>query len=107
MRFDYCSHDVVSFFQKQTYRVKILIDVTSNFLLTMESLLDTCDGPTLSNEDLLSPAWKESIELTQSPKFRAVNCEALNVGAVVPLLICTSDLCVRVQFRLSRISPLT
>lgn len=74
-----------------------MIDVTSNALLTVVSLLDSVDLNSM-HKDFLLQAWKNSIKLIKSPQFRPANHKVVNIERIAPYFIPMSDLRVRPWF---------
>lgn len=51
---------VVSFLCKMRYRVRISVNILSNTLLTLASLVNTGAAPNMHNKDFIPPAWRKS-----------------------------------------------
>lgn len=98
---------MASCFRRATYRVNILIGVTSNSLLIGTNLLSTGVGPNVVNKDLLPPAWREPVKTIQSPQLRTATCIAVDKEGIVSLFIIIGDLRVRARWRLSKMSSKT
>lgn len=74
-------------FSKPISRVEILIGVTSNFLLTVESWIQPGAHFILLNKKFLPPAWKEPVMSIKSPRMGRVNRKAVTIADIVPLFI--------------------
>lgn len=93
--FDNGPHEADYFFRKPTFRVQILIGVTSNSLFTVEILLDKLVRPNLMDKEFLSRAWKESVKPNKAPQLRTVNYEIVNMNGFIPLFLDLEDVHLR------------
>lgn len=93
-QFDKDSNYVSSIFRKATYRVQISVDITSNALFTVASLLDMGAGTILGTKELLCSGCKESIQVIKSPPLRMANRKVVNIEGPALLLVRICDLCI-------------
>lgn len=91
-------YDLTSFFRRATYRVQTSVVMSSNAMLTVESLFGTGPGPDLVNKDFLPPAWRESMESIKSATRRTVQRYVVSIEGTIPLFVHMGTLSVRASF---------
>lgn len=93
------SHDMLSFFRKENYWVKISLGVTRNALFAVAMSLNT-GGPNHINRDFLLLACQESIMSIKPLQQRMTNREVLHIERMVPMLNCIGNVPVHPCFRI-------
>lgn len=77
---------------RNPYCILIFDCITSNALLTVESLLDTEAFPNLVNMDFIPHGGEAFIKPIKSPQLRMENHEGVNFESIVPFLVHIGDL---------------
>lgn len=71
---------------------RISVDISSNFMVHVASLVNTGAGPNFVNTGFLRPEWRDSMKTIKSPPLGTANCKVASIEGIVSLLVHIGEL---------------